>query len=98
MINGQVITINTLQNLVGKLLSEANKIMSNQLLLGFQIAWIGQVIAESNIADKENEDNVGYSFLLDVCNEFHCHGQDDALPSHGGGTHLRVSPSQVAES
>jgi hypothetical protein len=37
-INGQVVTINTLRNLVGKLLREANQMMSNQLLLGFQIA------------------------------------------------------------
>jgi len=34
MIDGQAVTINTLWNLVGKLLSEANKIMNNQLLLG----------------------------------------------------------------
>jgi hypothetical protein len=40
-IDGQAITIDTLRNLVGKMLNEANKIMNNQLLLGFQIAWIG---------------------------------------------------------
>jgi hypothetical protein len=38
--------------------------MNNQLLLGLQIAWIGHVIVEGNIADKANEDNVEYSFLL----------------------------------
>jgi hypothetical protein len=37
------------------------------------------VIVEGNIADKANEYNVGYSFLLDTCNEFHCHGQDLAI-------------------
>ncbi len=78
-IDGQAVTINTLRNLVSKLFSEANKVMSNQLLLGLQTTWIGQVIAESNIIDKANEDNVGYSFLLDTCNEFHCHGKDRAI-------------------
>jgi hypothetical protein len=34
MIDAQTVTIDTLRNLVGKLLSEANKVMSNQLLLG----------------------------------------------------------------
>jgi hypothetical protein len=33
-IDGQTITIDTLRNLVGKLLSKANKVMKNQLLLG----------------------------------------------------------------
>jgi hypothetical protein len=33
-IDGQVVTIDTLRNPVGKLLSEANNIMSNKLLLG----------------------------------------------------------------
>ncbi len=75
-IDGQVVTIDRLQNLVGKLLSEANKVMSNQLLLGLQIAWISQVIVEGNIVDRVNEDNVGYSFLSVTCNEFHRHGQD----------------------
>ncbi len=32
-INGQVVTIDSLRNLVSELLREANKIMSNQLLL-----------------------------------------------------------------
>jgi hypothetical protein len=40
-INGQTITIDTLKNLVGKLFSEENKIMSNQLLLELQTACIG---------------------------------------------------------
>jgi hypothetical protein len=35
-IDGQAVTIDTLRNLVGKLFSEANKVMSNQLLLGLQ--------------------------------------------------------------
>jgi len=34
MIDVQTVTIDTLQNLVGKLPNEANKVMSNQLLLG----------------------------------------------------------------
>jgi hypothetical protein len=34
MINYQAITIDTLWNVVGKLFSEANKVMNNQLLLG----------------------------------------------------------------
>jgi hypothetical protein len=33
-IDGQAVTIDTLRNLVGKLLREANQVMSNQLLLG----------------------------------------------------------------
>ncbi len=37
---------------------------------------MSQVIAKGNIADKANEYNVGCSFLLDTCNEFHRHGQD----------------------
>jgi hypothetical protein len=79
MINGQVVTIDTLRNLVGKLRREANQVMSNQLLLGLRTAWIGRVIAEGNVADKANEDKVGYSFLSDVRNEFHRHGQDLAI-------------------
>jgi hypothetical protein len=35
-INGQAVTIDTLRNLVGKLFDKANKVMSNQLLLGLQ--------------------------------------------------------------
>jgi hypothetical protein len=65
--------------MVGKLLGEANKVMSNQLLLGLQTTWIGRVIAEGNIVDRVNEDKVGYSFLSDACNEFHRHGQDLAI-------------------
>ncbi len=72
-IDGQAVTIDALRNLVGKLLSEANKVMSNQLLLGLQTAWISRVIAEGNIADRANEGNVGYSFLSDPHNEFHRH-------------------------
>jgi hypothetical protein len=53
--------------------------MSNQLLLGFQTAWISQVIIEGNIVDKGNEDNIGYSFLSNVYNEFHHHGHDLAI-------------------
>jgi hypothetical protein len=34
------------------------------------------MIAEGNIVDKVNEDNIGYSFLSNACNEFHRHGQD----------------------
>ncbi len=78
-IDGQAVTIDTLQNLVGKLLGEANKVMSDQLLLGLHTAWIGRVIAEGNVADRANEGDVGYSFLSDVCNEFHHHGQDLAI-------------------
>ncbi len=78
-IDGQAVTIDTLRNLVGKLFREANKVMRNELLLGLQTAWIGQTIARSNIVDKANEDDVGYSFLSDACNEFHRHGQDLAL-------------------
>jgi hypothetical protein len=37
MNNGQAITVDTLWNLIGKLLSEANKVMNNQLLLGLHI-------------------------------------------------------------
>jgi len=33
-IDGQIVTIETLRNLVGKLLNEANKVMNNQLILG----------------------------------------------------------------
>jgi len=73
-IDGQAVTIDTLRNLVGKLLGEANKVMSDQLLLGLHTAWIGQVIAEGNVADKANEGDVGYSFLSDARNEFHRHG------------------------
>jgi hypothetical protein len=68
-----------MQNLVGKLLGEANKVMSDQLLLGIHIAWIGRVITEGNVADKTNEGDVGYSFLLDARNEFHRHAQDLAI-------------------
>ncbi len=50
--------------------------MSNQLLLSFQTTWIHQVMAEGNIVDKANEDDVGYSFLSYTCNEFHHHGQN----------------------
>ncbi len=76
MIDGEAVTIDTLRNLVGALLREANKVMNNQLLLGLETAWIRWVIAEGNIVEKANEDNVGYSFLSDACNEFQCHGQD----------------------
>jgi hypothetical protein len=78
-IDGQAVTIDTLRNMVGKLLGEENKVMSNQLLLGLQTTWIGRVIAEGNIVDRVNEDKVGYSFLSDACNEFHRHGQDLAI-------------------
>ncbi len=37
------------------------------------------MIAEGNIANKANEGDVGYSFLLDARNEFHRHGQDLAI-------------------
>jgi hypothetical protein len=56
--------------------NEVNKIMNNQLLLGLKTAWINRVIVEGNIIDKANEDNIGYSFLLNTCNGFHHHGQD----------------------
>jgi hypothetical protein len=78
-IDGQAVTIDTLRNLVGALLREANKVMNNQLLLGLQTAWIRRVIAEGNIVDKANEDSIGYSFLSDACNEFQRHGQDVAI-------------------
>ncbi len=73
-IDGQAVTIDTLRNLVGELLCEANQVMSNQLLLGLHIAWIGRVITEGNVADRANENEVGYFFLLDARNEFHRHG------------------------
>ncbi|CAK9205221.1 unnamed protein product [Sphagnum troendelagicum] len=50
--------------------------MSNQLLLGLQTAWINRAIAEGNVEDRANEDEVEYSFLSDARNEFHRHGQD----------------------
>jgi hypothetical protein len=78
-IDGQAITIDTLRNLVGKLLREANQVMSNQLLLGLQTAWINRVIAQGNVANRVNEYEVEYSFLSDACNEFHRHGQDLAI-------------------
>jgi hypothetical protein len=34
MIDGQIVTIDTLRNLVGKLFNDVNKVKSNQLLLG----------------------------------------------------------------
>jgi hypothetical protein len=73
-IDGQAMTIDTLRNLVSKLFGEANKVMSNQLLLGLQTTWINRVRVKGNIVDKVNEDKVGYSFLSDARNEFHCHG------------------------
>jgi hypothetical protein len=78
-IDGQAVTIDTLRNLVGKLLREANQVMSNQLLLRLQTAWINWVIAEGNVEDRANEDEVGYSFLSDARNEFHRRGQDLAI-------------------
>jgi len=78
-IDGQAVTIDTLRNLVRKLLGEANKVMSDQLLLRLHIAWIGRVITKGNIADRANECDVRYSFLLDARNEFHRHGQDLAI-------------------
>jgi len=78
-INGQTVTIDTLQNLVGKLLGKANKVMSDQLLLRLHIAWIGQVITEGNVADRVNEGDIGYSFLLNARNKFYRHGQDLAI-------------------
>ncbi len=55
-IDGQAVSINILRNLVGELLPEANQVMSNQLLLRLQTAWIGWVIVEGNVADRANED------------------------------------------
>jgi hypothetical protein len=78
-IDGQPVTIDTLRNLVGELFREANQVMSNQLLLGPQTAWINRVITEGNVKDKANEDEVRYSFLSDARNEFHRHGQDLAI-------------------
>ncbi len=37
------------------------------------------MIAEGNIADRVNEDKVGYSFLSDAHNEFYRHGRDLAI-------------------
>jgi hypothetical protein len=71
--------VDTLRNLVGKLFGEVNKVMNNQLLLGLEMAWIGQVIANGKIVDRANENKVGYSFLSDACNKFHLHGQDLAI-------------------
>jgi hypothetical protein len=34
------------------------------------------VIAKGNIVNMANEENVGYSFLSNICNEFHRHGQN----------------------
>jgi len=53
--------------------------MSNQMLLGLQTAWINRAIAEGNVEDKANEDEVEYFFLSDARNEFHRHGQDLAV-------------------
>jgi hypothetical protein len=75
-IDGQAVTIDTLRNLVGELLREANQVMSNQLLLGLQTAWINRAIVEGNVEDRANEDKVEYSFLSNARNEFHRHGQD----------------------
>jgi hypothetical protein len=47
--------------------------MNNQLLRGLQTTWISHVIVESNIADKVNEDNIGYSFLSNTYKKFHHH-------------------------
>ncbi|CAK9272626.1 unnamed protein product, partial [Sphagnum jensenii] len=58
-IDGQAVTIDTLRNLVGELLREANRVMRNQLLLGLQTTWIGRVIAEGSVADRVKEDEVG---------------------------------------
>jgi hypothetical protein len=41
-IDGQVITIDTLQNLVGKLFGEVNKVMRNQLLSGLHTFFHNQ--------------------------------------------------------
>ncbi len=73
-IDGQAVTIDTLRNLVGELLCEANQVMSNQLLLGLQTAWINRAILQGNVADRVNEDEVGYFFLSDARNKFHRHG------------------------
>jgi hypothetical protein len=78
-IDGQAVTIDTLRNLVGKLFGEANKVMSDQLLLGLHTAWIGGVIAEGSVVDRANEGDVGYSFLSDARNKFHRHGHDLAI-------------------
>jgi hypothetical protein len=78
-IDGEIVTIDTLRNLVDKLFGEANKVMSDQLLLGLHTAWIGRVIVEGNVADRANEGDVRYSFLLDARNEFHHHGKDLAI-------------------
>jgi hypothetical protein len=78
-IDGQAVTIDTLRNLVGELLCEANQVMNNQLLLGLQTAWINWAIAEGNVEDRVNEYEVGYSLLLDAHNKFHCHKQDLAI-------------------
>jgi hypothetical protein len=78
-IDDQAVTIDTLRNLVGELLQEANQVMSNQLLLGLQTTWINRAIAEGKVEDKANEDEVGYSFLSDARNDFHRHKQDLAV-------------------
>ncbi len=52
--------------------------MNFEVLL-LQRAWINRVIAEGNVEDRANEDEVGYSFLSDARNEFHRHGQDLAI-------------------
>jgi hypothetical protein len=78
-INSQAVTIDTLRNVVGTLLCEANNVMNNQLLLGLQMTWIRRVIVEGDIVDKANEDSVEYFFLSDACNEFQRHGQDLAI-------------------
>jgi len=54
-------------------------VMRYQLLLGLQTTWVDRVIAEGSVADRVNEDEVGYSFLSDAHNEFHHHGQDLAI-------------------
>jgi hypothetical protein len=77
--DGQTVTIDILRNLISKLFGEANKVTSNQLLLELQTSWIGQVIAEGNIVGKANENNIGYSFLSNACNEFHRHGEDTCI-------------------
>ncbi len=53
--------------------------MSNQLLLGLQTTWINQVIVEGNIVNRVKENNVGYSFLLNIYIEFHRYGQDHVV-------------------
>jgi hypothetical protein len=94
-IDGQAVTIDTLQNLVSELLREANQVMSNQLLLGLQTTWIGWVITEGNVADRVNEEEVGYSFLSDARNEFHRHRQDFAvhlfIDRHTRGLFVKVT-------